>query len=566
MKRLIFLFLVLSQSVYSQWSYVYDLGLVGFSFSTHYGYSCNDIDFFNDSVGFITNNKYLSPSGGYAWDYNRTTNYGKTWANTFSTVGQYSSGHLQVINKDTAYMTWRNNTSSSGGIQFSFNKGLSWANAMVTPGVSNFHFFDFNNGFMLIPYNGPYGSILRCNYPNTKITYTLTNQATSNICSVPPSNGFMVCNYKDLAGTVDSGYTWTSVLNKSYNLNHVVFADANTGYIACDSGKVLKTINGGAFWAELNTGFKYNLKYMSLKNDSISYCATTGGIVIKTFDGGLNWKRDSLPTTADIRKIIVKNKKVYALDMNSKLFISDLDTCGIKQSVSLTLPSYTVCYNSTLNLSGSPSGGIFNGPGVNGAVFYPSQLPGPPFSMISYTYKDPLKGCYYSDTKNITVDPGGPPITATPVSQTICLGENVTFSVSGGMTPTYTWSSGGGNGSTATYIPLSNSTYSVFYSWMGGCLFTETVSVIVDPCVGINELTKDNSITVSPNPNHGIFSVDVKQETEIVLYNNLGALVFNKKVKAGKSEIDIRNFANGMYYLRVVSNNISRVVKLVKEN
>ena len=53
-------------------------------------------------------------------------------------------------------------------------------------------------------------------------------------------------------------------------------------------------------------------------------------------------------------------------------------------------------------MSGSPSGGIFSGPGINGNVFSPSTA-GVGNHMITYTYTD-NNGCSASDFLTILVD------------------------------------------------------------------------------------------------------------------------------------------------------------------
>jgi len=61
---------------------------------------------------------------------------------------------------------------------------------------------------------------------------------------------------------------------------------SNTGYIGCDSGKVLKTTNGGSNWQILNTGYSFNI--ISLKfYGNLGIAA--GDKIIKTTNFGNNW-------------------------------------------------------------------------------------------------------------------------------------------------------------------------------------------------------------------------------------------------------------------------------------
>jgi hypothetical protein len=64
----------------------------------------------------------------------------------------------------------------------------------------------------------------------------------------------------------------------------------------------------------------------------------------------------------------------------------------------------TICSNTTLSLSqGSPSGGVYSGPGLTGNNFNPSAL-GAGIYTLTYTYGT-LSGCQSSANRNITVIP-----------------------------------------------------------------------------------------------------------------------------------------------------------------
>jgi len=67
-------------------------------------------------------------------------------------------------------------------------------------------------------------------------------------------------------------------------------------------------------------------------------------------------------------------------------------------------PLPTICSNTTLSLSqGSPSGGVYSGPGLTGNNFNPSSL-GAGIYTLTYTYGT-LSGCQRSANRNITVIP-----------------------------------------------------------------------------------------------------------------------------------------------------------------
>jgi len=75
------------------------------------------------------------------------------------------------------------------------------------------------------------------------------------------------------------------------NLNSVKFVNSQTGWCVGDSGKILKTVNGGLYWNPQSSGFHYNLKALSFPSNDTGYIAADSGIFLKTINGGDNWIR-----------------------------------------------------------------------------------------------------------------------------------------------------------------------------------------------------------------------------------------------------------------------------------
>lgn len=73
--------------------------------------------------------------------------------------------------------------------------------------------------------------------------------------------------------------------------------------------------------------------------------------------------------------------------------------------------------------------------------------------------------------------------------------------------------------------------------------------------IGINEVNSTNpSVNVYPNPTEGVFNVDFKNASTIKVINAIGVVVFEESVSqlsAGTQNIDLTNFANGVYFINV---------------
>jgi Secretion system C-terminal sorting domain len=70
------------------------------------------------------------------------------------------------------------------------------------------------------------------------------------------------------------------------------------------------------------------------------------------------------------------------------------------------------------------------------------------------------------------------------------------------------------------------------------------------------------------NPNRGVFTVSVSQkevkDLNIELFDIFGKSVFKTISNNVNTEINIQNLANGIYLVRLTSNELSEVLKFIK--
>lgn len=157
---------------------------------------------------------------------------------------------------------------------------------------------------------------------------------------------------------------------------------------------------------------------------------------------------------------------------------SDTQYTNINQRplVNLTGLNFKYCINDTsILLSGNPSGGVFAGSGVSGNAFSPNLAGVGGIYSITYGYIDLITGCFNSDTLYTNVY--SLPISNAGNDDTICKGQNITLRASGGIN--YSWSN---DSLTQSIIvsPISNTSYSVSVSDSNGCVSTDSVLVNVN--------------------------------------------------------------------------------------
>ncbi|MCK5847162.1 MAG: M4 family metallopeptidase [Bacteroidales bacterium] len=122
-----------------------------------------------------------------------------------------------------------------------------------------------------------------------------------------------------------------------------------------------------------------------------------------------------------------------------------------------------------------------------------------------------------------------------------------------------------------THLYLNNGTYNVELTVDNGCgVLALTKTVTINLATSINEIEEDLISKIYPNPNNGIFSIEInadKKYKEMEIYNSIGLLVYNSTISIGKSivEIDISNMSPGMYLINLKSSDTNTSLKFIKK-
>jgi len=187
-----------------------------------------------------------------------------------------------------------------------------------------------------------------------------------------------------------------------------------------------------------------------------------------------------------------------------------------------------------------------------------SDLPGGTYS-VTVTDSD---GCSVSDTITISE----PPLLVADagIDTTICfglyypIGGNPTGS--GGTPPYhYAWAE-------IPYVDIANpvidalisTTYHVTVTDTNGCVQMDSVIIVVDPCIGIDEPDHVAAITIYPNPNDGTFSLITNLKTlsgksTLIVYDVMGQEMFKKEIVSEKEYINLSFLPKGVYQIVVTS-------------
>lgn len=183
-------------------------------------------------------------------------------------------------------------------------------------------------------------------------------------------------------------------------------------------------------------------------------------------------------------------------------------------------------------------------------------------------------GCDSSITLPVVVLPNpAPAIVVTPYP--VQVGVPTTFADTAKGDVNCVWNFGDGttgNGDTIVHTYSIAGTYKVFVTVTSdsGCMFTDSLLITVPS--GVQNINNPNeTISIYPNPGSGKFELKTANYSPgiktVEVYDVLGERVFQSQCPSLNSQyhIDISSQPSGLYFVKMISGQSSKVVKYIKE-
>ncbi|MBL7911238.1 MAG: T9SS type A sorting domain-containing protein [Bacteroidia bacterium] len=175
-------------------------------------------------------------------------------------------------------------------------------------------------------------------------------------------------------------------------------------------------------------------------------------------------------------------------------------------------------------------------------------------------------GCTSTKTINLTVNQG-PIISITGApSLSLCPGGSAVITASGAVN--YTWAAGSQTTAAISVTPAISTVYNVVGTNALGCNTNTSVTVFVVVCTNIQtQAASLNKVSIYPNPTAGEFTLELTNglSKAIEVMDVTGRIVLTTTTANDKTDINLSTLANGVYYVRVASNNSVEVLKIIKE-
>jgi len=176
----------------------------------------------------------------------------------------------------------------------------------------------------------------------------------------------------------------------------------------------------------------------------------------------------------------------------------------------------------------------------------------------------------YSDALEITLYL--PEVTLEPF-EWVCV-DWPAFELSGGLPEDGEYSGPGIENGWFTPSVAGIGTHTITYTYTDpdGCENFATETILVDPCVGIDEMIDQTGISVFPNPNNGEFVVHFDHDlgfADIEVINTKNIVVYTERKKdiSGKQlTMDLKGLSNGIYFIRIKTGKTEKLAKIILNN
>ncbi len=500
---------------------------------------------------------------------------------------------IDRTNDNNMFASWQN-----GNFLRSSNGGAFWTNAGITGSAWLCPWKQDPQNASVI-YAGT-SQLYSCTLPSLSWSQLGTTGVTGNIkeFAIAPSNNqvIYVIHNTALRKSIDGGTTWTAMSGVPTSLGAPTFitvspTDPNklwvtlSGYSAAN--KVFQSTNGGQTW----TNITYNLPnlpancsvYQVGSNDLI-YVGMDIGVYCKDINTN-TWTlyNSGLPNTpiSDMEISAANPNKLRASTYGRGVYEVDLYQVTAPPVSNFYIPS-SIC-SSTSRLFQDASN---NSPNAWSWSVQPSagvnissvtvQSPSITFAnagiyTISMVASNSIGiGSVVNQTVLVNASPN---ITFSIPSNTVCIDEVITVSVSGAQS--YVWSPGSFVGASYTFTAGVSQTFSVNAQNSNGCLDVDSLHIVVSKCDGVAEKYQSRDVfSLYPNPSNGKLIVaykgDKNMAVEMELIDGNGKVAYKQSVlfKRDRPEalLNISHLLSGVYTLRLkTADDGVQLLKLLKE-
>jgi hypothetical protein len=159
-----------------------------------------------------------------------------------------------------------------------------------------------------------------------------------------------------------------------------------------------------------------------------------------------------------------------------------------------------------------------------------------------------------------------PQVQITLQQDTVC-NTTTLITLLGGSPAGGTYSGPGVNGNIFDPAIAGVGTHYVLYEFIdaNGCGATDSAAIVVDLCTDVTDLSAAPAVTMFPNPTDGIVKIVANSDVQLIRVLDVqGREVYSSTVNTKQAEVNLSNFATGLYFVRVVTVEGETIMELIK--
>ncbi len=251
--------------------------------------------------------------------------------------------------------------------------------------------------------------------------------------------------------------------------------------------------------------------------------------------------------------------------------------CMGELSCTITSTPEQICQGSSAMLQVTPSGG-------SGTY---TCLWSPPQTLNDPTIMNPIATPDITTTYTVTISDGDNTVlkdytlVVLPAPQvdlgddiSVCVDQTILLDATTPGAVSYYWTPGGYTTPTievdSTGVGLGSATYIVVVSNDDDCDGKDEIVITFDDCSGVSDVSGVFNLSIYPNPTSTVLNITLcgkAESVEYLLLNYQGCEVYTKKIGwlngFVSQQLEIGEFASGIYYLRLTTNDEIIIRKIV---
>jgi len=228
--------------------------------------------------------------GGFpSFSVQQSTDQGATWSGTRN-FGSMGYGVSDVFEAGGV-------TYISLSLEVKKNSGAGWSTVYNGSAPGKIHFADANTGFVALSQSGLKGVLYTSNGGSNWTTYsTGSTKYIESVYLRSSGLGFIGCDSSLLLRTTNFGLNWSQItVPNNLRVQNISFTDENTGWFMGTNrnspytGRLYVTNNGGASFQVMMSLMSFDVKGYSFVDPANGYICGDSGKVLKTTNGGLTF-------------------------------------------------------------------------------------------------------------------------------------------------------------------------------------------------------------------------------------------------------------------------------------